>query len=33
MFSTIVMWLIVVWTVGGCWLIVSAALRRADDVR
>jgi hypothetical protein len=27
------MWLIVVWTVAGCWLIVAAVVRRADDFR
>jgi hypothetical protein len=33
MFATIVMWLIVVWAVAGCWLIVAAVVRRADDFR
>jgi len=31
MFAAIVMWLMVVWAVVGSWLIVSAALRGADD--
>jgi hypothetical protein len=33
MFATIVMWLIVVWAVAGCWLIVASVVRRADDIR
>lgn len=31
MFAAIVMWLMVIWAVAGAWLIVSAAMRGADD--
>lgn len=31
MFAGIVIWLMVIWAVAGGWLIVSAALRSADD--